>query len=70
MVIAGAERSSTDYETLIDHCKIELGVVDFPASLNEVAKDPVCRLLVNASFGFAPILDCAISEKLMWHHQK
>ena len=70
MVIAGAERSSANYKTLIVHYKIELGVVDSPAGLNEVAKDPVCRLLVYASFGFAAILDRAISENLMWHHQK
>lgn len=70
MVSAGAERSSADYETLIAHYNIDLGVVDPPAVLNEVAKDLVCRLLVYASFGFAAILDLAISEKLMWHHQK
>ncbi|MEM9355937.1 MAG: DUF4332 domain-containing protein [Pseudomonadota bacterium] len=62
MVIAGAEHSNTDYETLIAHYNFDVGVVDPPAGLDEVAKDLVGRLLVYASFGFAAILDRAISE--------
>ena len=62
MVIAGAEHSNTDYETLIAHYNYDLGVVDPPAGLDDVAKDLVGRLLVYASFGFAAILDRAISE--------
>ncbi len=62
MVIAGAEHSNTDYETLIAHYNFDLGVVDPPAGLDDVAKDLVGRLLVYASFGFAAILDRAISE--------
>ena len=62
MVIAGAEHSNTEYETLIAHYNFDVGVVDPPAGLDEVAKDLVGRLLVYASFGFAAILDRAISE--------
>ncbi|MEM8971126.1 MAG: DUF4332 domain-containing protein [Pseudomonadota bacterium] len=62
MVIAGAEHSNTDYEALIAHYNFDVGVVDPPAGLDEVAKDLVGRLLVYASFGFAAILDRAISE--------
>lgn len=62
MVIAGAEHSNTDYETLIAHYNFDLGVVDPPAGLDHVAKDLIGRLLVYASFGFAAILDRAISE--------
>ncbi|MAI45774.1 MAG: hypothetical protein CBC34_007470 [Hyphomicrobiaceae bacterium TMED74] len=68
MVIAGAEHSNADYETLIAHYNIDLGVVDPPAGLDEVAKDLVGRL-------FMPLLALprfwiAQFPRLMWHHQK
>lgn len=62
MVIAGAELSNRDYETIIAHYNFDIGVVDPPAGLDETAREAIGRLVVYASCGFARILDRAIDE--------
>jgi len=62
MVIAGAELSNRDYETLIARYNFDIGVVDPPGGLDDTCRDLVGRLVVYASCGFARILDRAIAE--------
>ncbi len=61
-VIAGADRSNPDYETLITHYDLKTGVVDPPAGLGPVARDRVAALLIYAAKGFAMVLDRALTE--------
>jgi hypothetical protein len=61
-VIAGAERSNPQYETLIAHYDLKTGVREPTAGLNPIARDAVAALLIYASKSFALILDRAITE--------
>ncbi len=61
-VIAGAERSNRDYETLITHYDLKTGVREPTAGLNPIARDAVAALIIYAAKGFALVLDRAITE--------
>ena len=61
-VIAGAERSNPDYETLIAHYDLKTGVREPTEGLSPIARDAVSALLIYAAKGFALVLDRAISE--------
>jgi predicted flap endonuclease-1-like 5' DNA nuclease len=61
-VIAGAERANPHYETLITHYDLKTGVREPTAGLNPVARDAVSALLIYAAYGFALVLDRALTE--------
>jgi hypothetical protein len=60
--IAGAERANAQYERLIAHYDIKRGVVDPPSGLDEVARNLVADLLIEAASLYAVILGAAIAE--------
>ncbi|MGD9785206.1 MAG: DUF4332 domain-containing protein [Hyphomicrobiaceae bacterium] len=59
---ANAERANADYGRLIAHYDINVGVVDPPEGLDEIARDLVGDLLVLAADAFARVLERAISQ--------
>ncbi len=61
-VIAGAERSNRDYETLIRHYDFARGVVEPTEGLDPVARACVAELLLYAAVGTARLLDRAILD--------
>jgi predicted flap endonuclease-1-like 5' DNA nuclease len=61
-VIAGAERSNRDYETLIRHYDFARGVVEPTEGLGPVARACVAELLLYAAVGTARLLDRAILD--------
>lgn len=61
-VIAGAERGNAHYERLIAHYDFNIGVVDPPAGLDDVARALVGELLCYAADGFARVLERAIKQ--------
>jgi hypothetical protein len=61
-VIAGAELSNRQYETLIAHYNFERGVVEPPEGLDDVCKELISDLLAYAAVGHAALLDRAFVE--------
>lgn len=61
-VCLGAETSNKQYEKLIAHYDIHRGVADPPAGLDDTARALVAELIVQASKGFARVLDRAFGE--------
>lgn len=61
-VCRGAEKSNAQYEKLIAHYDINVGVVDPPAGLDALARELVGDLIVYAADGYARVLEHAIAE--------
>ncbi len=60
MVLAGAERSNRYYERLIAHYDIKRGVVDPPSGLDDVSRNLIAGLLVEAAATYAVVLGSAL----------
>ncbi|MFV0368019.1 MAG: DUF4332 domain-containing protein [Hyphomicrobiaceae bacterium] len=61
-VCAGAEKANAEYEKLIAHYDINVGVVDPAEGLDPIARELVGSLILYASDGFARVLERAIAE--------
>ncbi len=65
LVCLGAETSNRQYERLIAHYDIHRGVADPPSGLDDTARTLVAELIIQASKGFAHILERAFAESGM-----
>ncbi|MCB1507000.1 MAG: DUF4332 domain-containing protein [Hyphomicrobiaceae bacterium] len=61
-VCEGAEKANAQYERLIAHYDINVGVVDPPAGLDVIARELVGDLMIYAADGYARVLERAIHE--------
>lgn len=62
LVVAGAEKANTHYETLIAHYDLDKGVSDPPSGLDMLSRKILGELVVYAAVSFATVLDRAFEE--------
>ncbi len=62
MVKAGAVMANPNYEMLIDHYNLAVGVKNPPAGFDRAAQEVIAKCLAHATIGFARILERGFAE--------
>lgn len=62
LIVTGAEKANTHYETLIAHYDLTKGVSDPPAGLDVISRKILSELVVYAAAAFAAVLDRAFED--------